>query len=263
MAAFWNKFVAEIDSTDLSPVTKFTYLKELVEPKIRAGIDGLPLTTEGYSRAKGVWESKYGKTSEIVNSYIQNILELPVVKDTNPNEVDKFYKTLLYNVQSLETLGKLERVNGMTRSVLDKLPGIKSDLVRGEGWQDWGLAQLVTALKLWRDINPCSEESFPSKDRKRRDRSEKILNTGAKKQGCVYCDDVSHKSCECTCVADVNERKKILATNHPPSGARRLDRLHHRLNRMEVSREYNKVIEQQKEEEIVEPASETPVSKEF
>ena len=137
-------------------------------------------------------------------------MELPVVKDTNPNEVDKFYKTLLYNVQSLETLGKLERVNGMTRSVLDKLPGIKSDLVRGEGWQDWGLAQLVTALKLWRDINPCSEES--SKDRKRRDRSEKILNTGAKKQGCVYCDDVSHKSRECTRVADVNERKKMLAT---------------------------------------------------
>ena len=118
---------------------------------------------------------------------------------------------MLYKIQSLETLGKLERVNGMTRSVLDKLPGIKSDLVRGEeGWQDWGRAQLVTVLKLWRDINPCSEES--SKDRKRRDRSEKILNTGAKKQGCVYCDDVSHKSRECTRVADVNERKKILAT---------------------------------------------------
>ena len=89
--------MAEIDSTDLSPVTKFSYLKGLVEPKIRAGIDGLPLTTEGYSRAKGILESEYGKTSEIVNSYVQNILVLPVVKDTNPNEVDKFYKTLLYN----------------------------------------------------------------------------------------------------------------------------------------------------------------------
>ena len=98
----------------------------------------------------------------------------------------------------------------MTKSVLDKLPGIKSDLVRGEeGWQGWGLAQLVTALKLWRDINPCSEEG--SKDKKRRDRSEKILNTGAKKQGCVYCDDMSHKSHGCTRVTDVNERKKILA----------------------------------------------------
>ena len=76
-------------------------------------------------------------------------MELPVVKNANPNEIDRFYKTLLYNVQSLETLGKLQRVDEMIRSVLEKLPGIKSDLVRGrEGWQDWGLAQLVQALKL-------------------------------------------------------------------------------------------------------------------
>ncbi len=205
---FWNKFIAEIDSADLSPVTKFVYLKELVEPKIRSDIDGLPLTTEGYARAKGILEGEYGKVSEIVNAYVQNILQLPVVKDSNPNEVDKFYKTLLYNVQSLETLGKLERVNGMARSVLDKLPGIKSDIVRGqEGWQDWGLAQLVKALRIWREINPCAEESGKEKRRK-----DKIFNTGAKKHVCVYCDDANHKSHECTSVVDVNERKKILAT---------------------------------------------------
>ena len=68
---FWNKFMADIDSTDLSPVTKFAYLKELVEPKIRAGIAGLPLTTESYFRAKGILEGEYGKTSGIVNPYVQ------------------------------------------------------------------------------------------------------------------------------------------------------------------------------------------------
>ena len=193
-------------------MTKFAYLKELVEPKIRTDIDGLPLTTEGYSRAKAILSGEYGKTSEIVNAYVQNILELPVVKDTNPNEVDKFYKILLYNVQSLETLGKLERVNGMTRSVIDKLPGIKSDIVRGhEGWQDWGLAQLVKVMKVWRDINPCNEESGKEKG-KRKDRSDKVFNTGAKKHSCVYCEDSNHKSRECPRVVDVNERKKILAT---------------------------------------------------
>jgi hypothetical protein len=51
---FWNKFVAEIDGADLSPVTKFTYLKEFVKPKVRADIDGLPLTVEGYERAKNI-----------------------------------------------------------------------------------------------------------------------------------------------------------------------------------------------------------------
>ena len=47
----------------------------------------------------------------------------------------------------------------MARSVLDKLKGIKVDLVRGEaGWQDWDLPHLVLALKKWRDINSVGED---------------------------------------------------------------------------------------------------------
>jgi len=156
--SFWNKFKAEVDSTGLPPVTKFAYLKELVEPKVKTDIDGLPLTSEGYERAKNILKSEYGKTSE--NAYVQNILGLPVVTTDHPREVNQFYKTLLYNVQSLETLGKIERVNGMARSVLDKLEAIKADLVRGhEDWQEWDLPRLVIALKKWRDINPYDEEN--------------------------------------------------------------------------------------------------------
>ena len=135
---FWNyKFEAEIDKTELAPVTKFAYLKELLEPKVRTDIDGLPLTREGYEGAKNIIKEEYGKTSEIINAHVNNILELPTVTSANPGKVNYFYKTLLFIVQSLETLGKIERVNGMTRSVLDKLKGIKADLVRGQdNWQD-------------------------------------------------------------------------------------------------------------------------------
>ena len=52
--AFWNKFEAEIDKTGLPEVMKFTYLKELVEPRVRKGIDGLPFTSEGYKRVKNI-----------------------------------------------------------------------------------------------------------------------------------------------------------------------------------------------------------------
>ena len=80
-----------------------------------------------------------------------------------------------------------------------------------EGWQDWSLSQLVKEMKVWRDINPCNEESGKEKG-KRKDRSDKIFNTGARKHcSCVYCEDINHKSRECTRVVDVNERKKILA----------------------------------------------------
>ena len=67
---FWNKFEAEIDSATLTPVTKFVYLKELVESKVRADIDGLPLNSEDYERAKSILKGEYGKTSEIVNAYL-------------------------------------------------------------------------------------------------------------------------------------------------------------------------------------------------
>ena len=38
---FWNQFKAEIDSADVhvSPITKFSYLEELLEPKVRATIE--------------------------------------------------------------------------------------------------------------------------------------------------------------------------------------------------------------------------------
>ena len=38
---FWNKFTAEKEATNLATVTKFAYVKELLEPKVRMDIDGL------------------------------------------------------------------------------------------------------------------------------------------------------------------------------------------------------------------------------
>ena len=59
---FRNKFCAEIESTNLAPVTKFAYSKELLQPQVRADIDGLPFSTKGYEKGKKhssvrVWEN--------------------------------------------------------------------------------------------------------------------------------------------------------------------------------------------------------------
>ena len=226
---FWNKFCAEIESTNLAPVTKFAYLKELLQPQVRADIDGLPFSTEGYERAKNILQSEYGKTSEIVNAYVNNIMGLPTIMRENPREVEEFYKRLLYNVQSLETLGKLRDVAGNVRAVPDKLKGIKSDLVRGhEHWQEWDFRQLLQAIKRWKDINPVTEASEneiqpreptyipkgkndkndgPSRRRSYQTRQD----VGRQTHGCVYCDKTGHFSANCLKVTAVGDRKRILS----------------------------------------------------
>ena len=73
-------------------VTKFAYLKELVDPKVRTGIDGPPFSSEGYERARNILKSRYGKTSEIVNAYVNGLLSLPTIHGSQPAKVHSFYE---------------------------------------------------------------------------------------------------------------------------------------------------------------------------
>ena len=74
---FWNQFRETIDKSSVSSVTKFSYLRELLDKKVKPEVEALPFTSEGYNRAKSILESKYGKESEIVKAYTKQILDLP------------------------------------------------------------------------------------------------------------------------------------------------------------------------------------------
>ena len=166
---FWNQYEAEIDSSDISPVSKFSYLKELVITPVRANIHALPLTTEGYERAKQILKAKYGKPSKVVNAFVQNIMSLTHIRSTNPSKIHEFYGKLASSVQALEALGKLKTVSGYARLTLDKLEGIRADLVRtDDGWQDWGFTQLLEQLRKWTERNPLESKGDQDTDRNTR-----------------------------------------------------------------------------------------------
>ena len=215
---FWNIFEAEVDKcSDLAGVTKFAYLKDLLEPKIRASIDGLPFSSEGYERAKSILKNKYGRTSEIVNAYVQNIMALPSVSGSNPVKIHQFYEKLLFNVQALETLGRLQDVNGYVRMSLDKLEAIRGDLVRtDDDWQDWDFPKFVTALRKWTERNPVSVKSIDKSQeshlprRTTRDSFYHARQENGRSLGCVYCENADHKSFECNKFTDPTQRRKIL-----------------------------------------------------
>ena len=88
--------------TALITVKKFSYLKELVIPKVRAPIDGPPFNTEGYERAKSILKAKFEKLSELANARIQCIMSLPTIAKTSIGKIYDFHEKLVTHSQTLD-----------------------------------------------------------------------------------------------------------------------------------------------------------------
>ena len=227
---FWSTFREEVDKTCIPATSKFSYLKELLAPKVRSQIEGLPFSSEGYERAKAILQNKFGKPSEVINAHVNYLMNLPTINNANTTKIHDFYETLVRHTQALETMGKLNSVNGYARNILDRLPGIRSDLVRDdEYWKDWNFPELVESLRKWTERNPVDnlhQSHYNNRDERnggagQRERKEKMYRTGDKnshqnthnKSKCVYCKSEEHKSYECSVISSFNERKKFLAVN--------------------------------------------------
>ena len=169
----------------------------MLKPKDKNLVDELPFATEGYERAKNILKSKYGKDCEVANAHIQGLISLPKITSSHPNKINEFYEKLVTHVQALDTMGKLKEIKGYVRLTLDKLPGIKYDLVRTDDkWQGWDFETLTKELSKWIDHNP--EKTEPKQDPKK----EQLLQAKQKDRKtqtkhCVYCNLTNHRSNEC------------------------------------------------------------------
>ena len=188
---FWNQFESEIDKAEIGPVSKFSYLKELLIPRVRLLIDGLPFTSEGYSRGKPILLGKFGKSTEIAAAHIQCITSLPVIQTSHLNRIHDFYEKLVISAQALDTMNRLKEIIGYVRLTLDKLPGIRADLVRiDEDWQGWTFPQLVDALRKWTTRNP---KKIPSPEKSFKRENAYQTNDSNYKHS-VYCEKSEHKA---------------------------------------------------------------------
>ena len=77
---------------------------------------------------------------------------------------------------------------------LEKVPAIRGDLVRTDpDWENWGYGSLAEALRQWTRRNPIDNKATDKLKYKRRECSGKFYHARQNK-GCIYCDDVNHKS---------------------------------------------------------------------
>ena len=66
----WNQFESDVDKAEIGPVSKFSYRKEFLIPRVRLLIGGLHFTSEGFSRAKSILLNKFDKSTEITGVHI-------------------------------------------------------------------------------------------------------------------------------------------------------------------------------------------------
>ena len=84
----------------IAAVSKFAYLRELLDSKVKNTIEALPFTAEGYNRAKSILQEKYGKETEIVKAYCREILDLPTVTSANPRKLPYYRKLTLHEINA-------------------------------------------------------------------------------------------------------------------------------------------------------------------
>ena len=67
-----SKFNGEnIDQTSIAPISKFSYLRELLGEKVKHTIEALPFTPEGYNKAKSILLDKYGNVRKLQKSTLE------------------------------------------------------------------------------------------------------------------------------------------------------------------------------------------------
>ena len=137
---------------------------------------------------------------------------LPTIHNSSLAKIKSFFEKLMASVQALETMGKLQDINGYVRMTIDKLPAIRDNLVRlDDDWQSWKFSHLIEALRKWTERNPATDE----KSEKHQGKHDKNFHTQQKSsqaRKCAYCDSEQHKASECTSVTSIPERKKILSS---------------------------------------------------
>ena len=193
---FWNQFEAEIDKVEISAISKFSYLKEFLVPKVRALIDGHSCTPKGYVRSKSILLAKFGKPSEVAAAHIQCIISLPVVSNSNPNKIHEFYEKLVVSVKALDTIHKLRDIKWCMRLPLGKLPRIRAELVRlNDEWQEWDFPKLEESLHKLTDRNPKTTHNSAKHQKYKREnvfqikeQEPKNRESNPKTRACICCE---------------------------------------------------------------------------
>ena len=123
--SFWDQFTAVVDSSDIPDISKFSYLRWLLEGEAKQSIQGLSLTSQHYQSARQILTDRLVVRFErIIFTHIQTLLNMPVMNKCLVSNLWKLNDDLQSHVRSLEALGICGTQYGviLTPLILSRLP---------------------------------------------------------------------------------------------------------------------------------------------
>ena len=148
---FWDAFEATVDASDLPEVTKYTYLKGLLENEAKAVIDGLQLTAANYKEAKEILKQRYNRKEAHIFQHVQSLLTLEAdnVRD-NLSKLKIINDRVKVHIRSLDVLDITGDTYGviLTPLILSRLPQvIRMEWSRKSEGKESDLAYLLEFLE--------------------------------------------------------------------------------------------------------------------
>ena len=122
--SFWEMFQASVHDADLPNVTKFSYLRSLLEGEASTCISGLTLSAANYEAACKILSDRFGRTERIIFNHIQQLLSIQAPSAPDVHALRALQDKLLAHVRALESLGVKGEAYGvmMVPVVLQRLP---------------------------------------------------------------------------------------------------------------------------------------------
>ena len=211
---FENMFLTQVDSKPISDEEKFGYLLEMVTTKVREKISNLKPGSVGYKTAWERLKKEYGQTRLVVNSHVDEIVKLEMVKGSSYGKVEAPYGKLSASYDALKTLNEHAKLDGFVMCTLNKLPRVKPDLVRTDyDWEEWSMEQLINNIQSWLRRNRSSHDQPPRDSRERNMYVRRGGEKESKRNGhCLYCKS-DHWSDKCKSYVTTDQRKKFFVEN--------------------------------------------------
>lgn len=152
--SWWEGFHASVHANnDISPITKFNYLRSFLQGPALAAISGLSLIEANYGDAVGILHDRFGNKQLLISSNTSKLLSLPTISSSEDivklRDLYNKMETSVRNLQSLDV--EKEKYGSLLVSiVMTKLPNDITLIITRcmpHANEEWSIDEFLDVLK--------------------------------------------------------------------------------------------------------------------